>query len=245
VEYKAMGPTEDSSANIVDWVPNLLSQVSFSLELATPEQILGWALETFGDGACIGTAFGRSGMAMIDMALSIKPDVDIFYIDTGLFFGETYKLIADAEQRYGRKFRRVTPESTVEEQGAVHGERLWERAPDKCCGLRKVVPLSRALEGKTAWLTALRRDQSPARRHAPLISWESHRRVVKIAPLVNVTELDVEAYIAGHSVPYNELNDRGYPSVGCVPCTSPARPGGDLRSGRWAGSSKTECGLHL
>ena len=238
-----MDPSEDSS-QVIDWVPTLLGQISHSLELAAPEQILRWAVETFGDGVCIGTAFGRSGMAMIDMALAIKPDIDIFYIDTGLFFADTYALIDAAQRHYGRTFRRVTPSSTVREQEQVHGDRLWTRQPDRCCQLRKVVPLRRALEGRAAWLTALRRDQSPTRAQSPLVSWDPRRHVVKLSPLVNVTEAEVDRYIEEGCVPYNPLHDQGYPSVGCVPCTQAVSPGEDLRSGRWAGTGKTECGLH-
>ena len=239
-----MYQSEDSSP-VAPWVPNLLEQVSGSLESATPQQILEWAFETFGDELCIGTAFGQSGMALIEMATAINPDVDIFYIDTGLFFPETYELIARAEQRYGRPFRRVTPKLSLKEQAQAHGPELWKTNSDRCCAVRKVVPLREALAGRTAWLTALRRDQSETRRNAPVVSWNERHQAVKVAPLVNVTEREVWKYVLDRDVPYNPLHNQGYPSIGCAPCTSQVRPGDDLRAGRWAGSAKTECGLHL
>lgn len=239
-----MHQVEDSSS-VAPWVPNLLDQVSGNLEAASSREILRWTFDTFGDGVCIGTAFGQSGMALIDMALEIKPDVDIFYIDTGLFFPETYDLIARAEAHYGRSFRRVTPALTLDEQAQAHGPALWKTNSDRCCAVRKVVPLREALQGRSAWLTALRRDQSETRRNAPVVSWNERRQVVKVAPLVNMTERDVWKHVVERAVPYNELHDKGYPSIGCAPCTSAVRPGDDIRAGRWAGSAKTECGLHL
>ena len=235
----------EDSAPVAPWVSTLLEQVGGTLEQSTPQQILEWAFETFGDGVCIGTAFGQSGMALIDMAIAIKPDVDVFYIDTGLFFPETYALIARAQARYGRPFRRVAPKLTVEEQAQAHGAELWKHNSDRCCAMRKVVPLRDALEGRSAWLTALRRDQSATRRDAPVVSWQDRHQVAKISPLVNMTEREVWKYVLDRDVPYNSLHDHGYPSIGCTPCTSAVRPGDDLRAGRWAGTAKTECGLHV
>ncbi len=240
-----MDGVEHASTEVVSWVPTLLEQISQSFEVAEPQDILSWASTTFGDKMTLGTAFGVSGMVLIDMAMKVCKEVDVFYIDTGLFFPETYELIERAEKRYGVRFRRLTPELSVEGQAQAHGARLWEKDSNKCCSMRKVVPLSQAVRGHTAWVTGLRRDQSPTRRHTPVVQWNKKHQLVKIAPLANWTEKDVWTYALKHDVPYNPLHNQGFPSIGCKPCTRAVRPGEDLRAGRWSGSDKTECGLHL
>lgn len=240
-----MQENQQKSGSVEPWVGAMLGQISRSFEVAEPEHILNWAFETFGEKMSIGTAFGVSGMVLLDMAHKISSDVDVFYIDTGLFFPETYDLIARAEDRYSREFRKITPEMTLQEQARACGDELWRRDPDKCCALRKVMPLGAALRGQNAWMTALRRDQSSTRRHTPVVAWNDKKKLVKLAPLANWTERDVWRYALRHEVPYNKLHDRSYPSIGCHPCTSPVRPGQDLRAGRWASRQKTECGLHL
>jgi phosphoadenosine phosphosulfate reductase len=227
------------------WQPDAINHFNRRLEESSAEEILAWAIEQFGEGFSIGSAFGASGMALIDIAMRINPDVDIFYIDTDYFFPETLALIERAQRHYNRPFRRVTTDISIAEQERTHGPDLYRSNPDKCCSIRKVVPMGKALLGSTAWVSALRRDQSPTRAGTPVLRWNDKYEVVKVSPLVKWTEADVWAYIHTHDVPYNELHERNYPSIGCWPCTQAVQPGGDLRAGRWVGLSKLECGLHL
>jgi phosphoadenylyl-sulfate reductase (thioredoxin) len=171
--------------------------------------------------------------------------VDLFTLDTQLLFPETYRLWEQIEQRYGVKIKAVRPERNVEEQAAVEGPALWEREPDRCCDLRKMQPLRATLANYDAWITAIRRDQTPERANAPVVGWDGRFGLIKVNPLVRWTSDQVRAYVAAHDVPYNPLHDQNYPSIGCVPCTSPVMPGEDPRSGRWRGQEKTECGLHM
>lgn len=227
------------------WQLAFLSRLNQRFEQAPAEEILGWAVNNFGDGLALSTAFGASGMVLMDLALQVDPAVDIFFIDTGYFFAETYDLITRAEERYGRTFRRVLPEQSVAEQEQRYGPTLYHQDPDLCCHVRKVLPLAEALAGRTGWMSALRRDQSASRANTPILRWNGLHAVVKIAPLARWTEAQVWAYIRRHDLPYNGLHDRNYPSIGCWPCTRPVDPQTeDLRAGRWAGTAKTECGLH-
>jgi phosphoadenosine phosphosulfate reductase len=227
------------------WSPASLDYANICLEEAPPQNILVHAFRAFGAGLTIGTSFGASGMVMIDMALKIRPDADIFYIDTGFFFQETLDLIERAQQHYGRTFRRVTPDLSVEAQAERLGPALYEHDPDRCCFLRKVLPLEQALAGRTAWITAVRRDQSPSRAGTPIVQWNNTHKLIKIIPLARWTEADVWQYVRRHAVPHNTLHAQGYPSIGCWPCTSPVTGEEDGRAGRWRGLAKTECGLHL
>ncbi len=235
---------QEASMSVAGWVPALLDQVSASFEVAEPEEILQWGFEIFGPSISVGTAFGVSGMVLLDMAHRVCPEVDIFYIDTGFFFPETYDLIARAEARLGRRFRRVTPGLTPKEQEESYGEALWKSDSDRCCAIRKVVPLGQALAGQECWVTGLRRDQSLTRKHTPVVSWNRKYSLVKLAPLANWTRKDIWRYVHEHNIPYNPLHDKNYPSIGCTHCTSSVNPGEELRAGRWSGSDKTECGLH-
>jgi phosphoadenosine phosphosulfate reductase len=214
------------------------------LQGASPQEILMWALDTFGSGLTIGTGFGVSGMALIDMALRLQPDADIFYIDTDFFFPETLALVEEAQRYFGRTFRRISPELSVEEQEARYGPRLYHHNPNLCCHLRKVKPLQEALRGRTAWVTALRRDQSPSRAQTPVVRWNQRYGLAKVSPLAGWTEDEVWHYVRANRVPYNELLNRDYGSVGCWPCTRAVQPGESPRAGRWPATDKTECGLH-
>jgi len=237
--------THQPSAPHIDWLPNLLAQVSEAFEVAEAEAIMRWAIETFGGGLTLGTAFGVSGIVLMDLALKINPDVDIFYIDTDLFFEETYALIKALEAHYGRTFTAYRPGLSLEAQAEEQGDALWAHNPDQCCLIRKVMPMRRALTGRTAWVTALRRDQAATRADTPILQLNRKFGVVKVAPLANWSERQVWQYIFDQGLPYNPLHDQGYPSIGCKPCTKPVGDGEDLRAGRWAGTEKTECGLHL
>jgi phosphoadenosine phosphosulfate reductase len=215
------------------------------LEAETPETTLQWALDTFGERVSLASSFGAEDMCLIDMLCRLTTAPRVFYLDTGLLFRETYALIRAVKDRYPIRLERVTPLLTVEEQAETLGPALWMRDPDRCCHLRKVEPLTGYLAGEAAWITGIRRDQTPTRARARVVEADLAFGVVKINPLLRWTTADVFAYLKDHDVPYNPLHDRGYPSIGCWPCTRPVAPGEDPRSGRWAGTAKTECGLHL
>ena len=207
-------------------------------------EVLSGALARFGHRIALASAFGPEGMVLIDMAVELRPDIHVFTLDTGLFFPETYELMSAVEQRYAITIERVKPALTVEEQALQHGAALWERNPDRCCSMRKIEPLRRKLATLEAWMTAIRRDQTPGRAHAQKIEWDTKFGLVKMNPLCDWTNEMVWEYLRAHDVPYNALHDRGYPSIGCAPCTLPAQNRDDARSGRWVGFAKTECGLH-
>lgn len=212
---------------------------------ARPADILAWGVKRFGARRIVlACSFGAEDVALVDMLQGIDPEVDIFYLDTDLHFAETYQTRDRLTERYGKRFIRVSPELTLEEQAKIRGERLWERDPNLCCRLRKVEPLKKVLAGYLAWITGIRREQSPTRAHAEVAEWDESFGLVKLNPLAHWTHDQVWSYIRERNVPYNPLHDRRYPSIGCEPCTRPVEPGQDFRAGRWAGFDKTECGLH-
>jgi len=208
-------------------------------------ELLNWVSETFGKRAAFGTAFGREGCALIDLSSRHNLNFDFFTLDTGYFFPETLKLWKDIEARYDITIRSIRPALDIEAQDAKYGEKLYERDSDSCCYLRKVKPLDDALKGKAAWLTGLRREQSPSRSKTPVLEWDTDRNLVKVNPLAAWSADKLEDYLREHEVLTNPLHEQGYPSVGCHPCTSPVKAGESERSGRWRGSQKTECGLHI
>lgn len=222
-----------------------LQQISRELEGRSAGAVLQWAAERYAPRITFATGFGMEGCAIIDLITRASLPIDLFTLDTGLLFPETYDLWRRLEDRYKVTIRAVRPAQTVHEQGAVAGPELWDRDPDRCCGLRKLQPLRQTLIGYDAWLSAIRRDQTPDRADAPVVGWDGKFGLVKVNPLVRWTLADVNAYILEHEVPYNPLHDQGYPSIGCQPCTSPVAAGEDPRAGRWRGSEKKECGLHL
>ena len=222
-----------------------LEEAALALEDQTPEDVLRWAFERYQPDITLACSFGgTSGMALVDMASRLGTDVDVFFLDTGFLFPETYALVSEIGRRYGIHATAYAPSLTPEQQAAELGEALWLRSPDLCCSLRKVEPNYRALEGKRAWITGLRRDQSSSRRLVRPVEWDWKFGLVKVNPLAAWTEAQVWDYIQEHDVPYNPLHDQGYPSLGCTHCTRPAVPGEGGRSGRWPGFAKTECGLH-
>ena len=214
------------------------------LEEAAPQEILAWAFAEFGDTVGIATGFGAEGITLIDMAAKIHPRPNVFFVDTGFLFPETYALRRRLEVRYGITIEAVKPALTPQAQEDIYGSRLWEYDPDFCCGLRKLEPLEEHLSGLSAWVTAIRRDQTAARATARAVEWDQRWGLVKVNPLVRWAKYDVWSYIFDNEVPYNPLHDRGYPSIGCTHCTRAIRQGEDERAGRWAGFGKTECGLH-
>ena len=223
--------------------------ISNEFETASPENVLRWALEEFSPDVALATGFGAEGCVLVAMLSGIRPirggtSSRIFYLDTDLLFPETYALRDQLEARYGVQFERRATSLSVRDQAAEYGERLWEREPDLCCLLRKVEPLKEMLKGMRAWVTAIRRDQSSQRTHTRFVEWDPKFGLVKINPLAAWSTRDVWNYIAEHDVPYNPLHDQGYPSIGCVPCTTPVQIGEVPRAGRWRGTGKSECGIH-
>lgn len=213
-----------------------------ALEERPPEDILALAAERFAPRLTFATGFGREGCALVDMVARHRLAVDLFTLDTGVLFPETYALWSRLERHYGLVIRAVRPRFTLQEAEQVH--RLWESDPDRCCEIRKVAPLRAELSGFDAWVTAIRRDQTPERASARAVEWDGKFGLVKVNPLLRWTEADVGDYLARHAVPVSPLHAQGYPSVGCQPCTTPVAPGEDPRSGRWRGREKKECGLH-
>jgi phosphoadenylyl-sulfate reductase (thioredoxin) len=222
-----------------------LAQHAQALEGRSAEDILRWAADRFAPRLTFATGFGMEGCVIIDLIARASLPVDLFTLDTELLFPETYELWRRLEDRYKVTIRAVRPEHTVEQQAALVAPQLWGSDPDRCCELRKMQPLRSTLSSFDAWLSAIRRDQTPDRADAPVVGWDGKFGLVKVNPLVRWTADDVRAYVIAHDVPYNPLHDQGYPSIGCVPCTTPVAAGEDPRAGRWRGREKTECGLHL
>jgi phosphoadenosine phosphosulfate reductase len=231
-----------------DHTPSALldvASVDHSSENWTPQHVLRWAFETFGRRIAISSAFGVEGMVLIDMASRINKNFRLFTIDTEFLFSETYNLMDRIEARYGITIEKVYPLLSPEDQESIHGNALWTRDPDRCCNLRKVEPLRRKLSELDAWITSIRRDQTSVRSNSHKVEWDAKFGLVKVNPLVNWTSKQVWRYIHDHDVPYNELHDRDFPSIGCTHCTRAVKPGEDPRAGRWSGFAKTECGLHI
>lgn len=217
---------------------------SLELEQAEPAAALEFVWRALGPQVVLASSFGAEDMVLLDAVARAGIGVEVCYVDTGLLFPETHALIGRAAARYLRPLRRLVPQLGLEEQAERHGPALWERDPDLCCRLRKVEPLAAHLRGKTAWITGIRREQSPTRRRASFLEWDAGFGLWKVNPLVGWDRARVWAYLEREEVPVNPLHRRGYPSIGCVPCTAPVPPGAPERSGRWPGRAKTECGLH-
>lgn len=231
--------------NRTEWTPEALREASAALERRTAQERLAWALDEFGNDLAIAVGFGTSGIVVLHMARQLRSDLSPYFLDTDLLFPETYALRERLEEKLDLKIERVHSGLSLEAQEAQHGPDLWARNPDLCCNLRKVEPMREHLAGKRAWVTAIRRDQTANRASAGVVEWDLGNDLVRVSPLVDWTSKDVWRYIFQHDLPYNPLHDQNYPSVGCMPCTRAVKPGEDERSGRWAGTSKTECGIHL
>lgn len=223
----------------IDFTP-----IAHRLEGQHPLDILRWAAERFAPRLTFATGFGVEGCVLIDLIGRHRLPIDLFTLDTGLLFPETYDLWRRLEDRYDLKIRGVRPTWTVMEQAQYVGPNLWQHHPNRCCELRKLTPLRSALQGFEAWVTAIRRDQTSDRAAAAVIEPDPQFGLVKVNPLVTWKSANVWAYVREYDVPYNPLHERGYPSIGCWPCTTPVTPGEDARAGRWRGQGKTECGLH-
>ena len=221
----------------------LAAKAAEELADASAEDIIRWAVDTFGDKICITSSM--TDAVVVHLASAVRPGIDVIFLDTGYHFPETLGTRDAVTAVYPINLINVTPSRTVAEQDAELGPRLYGRNPDLCCYLRKVVPLERALDPYDAWITGVRREETSARSDTRAVEWDPRREMVKVNPIVNWTQEQVDQYIAEQGVLVNPLVYEGYPSIGCATCTLAVEPGGDPRSGRWAGTSKTECGLHI
>ncbi|MFG6495062.1 phosphoadenylyl-sulfate reductase [Fictibacillus sp. UD] len=207
--------------------------------------VLKWAYETYDEELVYACSFGIEGSVLVDLVNQVKPDAQIVFLDTHLHFQETYEVIEAAKKRYpSLRIKLKAPALSLEEQANKHGDELWKLNPNQCCNIRKVIPLEEELHGITAWLSGLRREQSPTRQNTQFVNRDRRFKSIKICPLIHWTWKDIWRYAHKNDLPYNKLHDNGYPSIGCEPCTQAALNAGDLRSGRWSGLGKLECGLH-
>ena len=235
---------EVSTLRLTPGLQRELEEENARLETASPREIIQWASGRFASKLTMATAFGPEGCLIISLLAEIAPATHVFNLDTGYQFEETLRLRDRLAERYGMQVELMRPDLTVEQYEAQHGGPLYQSKPDQCCHDRKVVVLRRAIQGKHAWITAIRRDQSPDRAEAPIVGWDDKFQVVKVNPLANSTREEIWKQIVDNDVPYNPLHDQGYTSIGCWPCTRAVLFGEDERAGRWSGIAKTECGLH-
>jgi len=204
------------------------------LEGAPAGKVIAWAVERFGGGVSLACSF--QDCVIVDLATRIDPAIEVLFLDTGYHFSETLDYVEEVRRRYDLNLRVLTPGPEADD---------YPCGSDRCCQMRKVAPLDRALEGRQAWMTGLKRVDALTRAATPIVSWDDARRLVKVNPIASWTDEDVTNYAADHGLPIHPLVPRGYLSIGCAPTTRPVAPGEDPRAGRWAGSNKTECGLHV
>ncbi|WP_235852110.1 phosphoadenylyl-sulfate reductase [Niallia nealsonii] len=223
-------------------------EIPFSIDNDTKGalEVIKWAYDTYGDQIVYACSFGIEGIVLIDLISKVKKDAKIVFLDTDVHFQETYELIDKVKGKYpDLQIEMKKPALTLVEQAEQYGDELWKTAPNKCCEIRKVTPLNEVLSGSIAWLSGLRREQSETRKNTQFINKDNKFKSVKVCPLIHWTWKDVWRYAHKQQLDYNVLHDRGYPSIGCKTCTQAAINMDDLRSGRWSGKGKTECGLHL
>ena len=211
-----------------------LAELNRDFEKLPASKVVQWAADAFGPHLAL--AASMTDAVLIDLAVKVAPAIEVLFIDTGYHFPETLETVEVVRRRYGLNLRMMTV--------APHDEELWRVDPENCCSAVKVGQLDRGLAGKAAWMSGLRRDESPIRANAPIVARDL-RGLIKVNPLATWSAADVDDYIATHDVPVNPLIDQGYPSIGCMPCTNKVAPGEDPRSGRWQGRDKSECGLHI
>jgi phosphoadenosine phosphosulfate reductase len=209
---------------------------------ASAEEVLDWAARTFGEGLIV--ASNMQDAVLVELAATARPGVDVLFLETGYHFPETIGTRDAVETVYDVRIVNARAAASVAEQDEAEGKDLFARQPDRCCFLRKVVPLRNTLAGYDAWVTGVRRVEAPTRAGTPLVTFDDKFGLVKINPLAAWSDEQMDAYIADHNILVNPLVEAGYPSIGCAPCTRKPLPGEDKRAGRWAGSAKTECGLH-
>lgn len=217
--------------------------VAARLERSSAGEVLAWAIDRFHPRLYIAASFQKTSSVIAHMATEIEPNTRFFYLDTDLLFPETYETRDRLADRLGIEFQRYRG-ITLAEQTERYGDELWKTDPDTCCGLRKVEPMRMALSSVDCWVSGIRRADGVSRANAPKFLYDRRFDLWKVNPLADWSEQDIWNYIREHDLPYNPLHDRGYPSIGCVPCTTPVEPGSELRAGRWAGTTKRECGLN-
>lgn len=244
--------TVDLATATQDELRALAARGAAELDGASARELLQWTEDTFGAGASEATGYRNSYIVasnmqdgvLVHLAAQVHPGVDVLFLDTGYHFPETIGTRDAVEQVYGVNVINAQAAASVAEQDSIEGKDLFAREPNRCCALRKVAPLKATLKNYRAWVTGIRRVEAPTRANAPLVSFDEAFGLVKINPIAAWSDDDMQAYIDEHSILVNPLVDEGYPSIGCAPCTVKPLPGADPRSGRWAGSAKTECGLH-
>lgn len=237
-----MEPMEEMNAQIAQWNEELKDKNSIG--------VIAYFLKHFGKDLVLSTSLGLEDQVLTEMVMRQDKHTEVFTLDTGRLFPETYDLIARTNKHYGIRMKTYFPDpQKVEDMVAKYGINLFYDSFENrkmCCGIRKVAQLPRAFAGKKAWISGLRKDQSVSRFFSKLVEWDKNNKLVKINPLINWTEKEVWAYIKAHNIPYNVLHDRGFPSIGCEPCTRAIEPGEDVRAGRWwwENEAHKECGLH-
>lgn len=229
--------------------PEQVHRLAEEFESAPLEQVLQWCWETFGERAAIGTSFQGAGLVVMDQSRKLGFDFPAFTIDTGLLFPETLELKRKLEERFGFEIESLHPEQTVDEQAAEHGPELWNRNPDLCCIMRKVMPLQKKLMELDVWITGLRRGQSEERQRTKILELYKFdvlrdQSILKLNPLANWSREDVQNYLREQEIPTNPLMEKGFRSIGCIPCTRAVANGEGERAGRWTGFDKSECGIH-
>ena len=239
---KALGPERDNKI----LRRGDLARASERLEDGTPQEILSWAVDVYGEDLSLSVSFGNpEGMVLLDMLSRITDRAQVFTLDTGFLFEETVRFREEAMKRYPLPLKVLTPGLTVEEQVERYGPELYSCAPDLCCQVRKIEPQRRFLRDYGAWVTGIRRDQTTQRASTPVVAFDEYFGVAKIAPLAGWSADEIDEYVRRNDVPLNPLLSMGYRSIGCEPCTRPVAPGEDARAGRWPDMDKTECGLHF
>jgi len=240
-------PNQTTTSDMLTPTPELLAELeskSQELESATPEEIIRWGAGRFGQKLTMGTAFGPEGCVILYLLSQVAPKTPVFNLDTGYQFQETLDVRDQIHEKFGIDVKLLKPETTVEQYEALHDGPLYKINPTQCCFDRKIKVLQNAAKGNHAWISAIRRDQSPDRAKASIVGWDKKFGLVKINPLANQDKKWVWRMIVEHEIPYNVLHDKGYTSIGCWPCTRAVMAGEDERAGRWSGTAKTECGLH-
>ena len=220
----------------------IVYHVGAELELAPAEAIIEWAVDTFGSRFCVTSSMGDAVLS--HLAARVAPGIDVVFLDTGYHFAETIGTRDAVAATMPVNVVTLSPTISVRQQDEEYGPDLWSRDPDLCCAMRKVAPLAKGLEEYDAWATGLRREETHNRVIAPVVGWDENKAKVKVSPLARWTQDEVDRYIAENNILVNPLTYDGYPSIGCWPCTRRVAPGEDARSGRWAGTGKTECGIH-
>ena len=228
--------------------PELVDELNTRFETQAPEEIVRWALQDMRiEPTAVASAFQAEGTCVIHMAVQVRPEIPILFLETGFHFAETLAFKRHLAELLDLNVVDLVGDYSVETQNADFGERLYERDPTKCCELNKVIPFTRALHGYQAWMTGLRRDSAPTRAGTPIVEqyeMEPGKTLVKVNPVANWTRKDAWAYLKEHDLPHNPLYDLGYAQIGCAPCTRLSFAGENERESRWDGSQKVECGIH-